>query len=146
MSLSYKEKGLLGSLVVTLLVFGWYLYGAFAGLSLNPQPPDVSSIVALLIWFCIFEAILRGFLAIGNSAPLEDERDKLIEQVSYGYSYILVCLGIFLLMGQILFVDWFDAPSALSTPNGMFHLLLAVFILAEVTNFGVQLYYQRRGF
>ena len=33
MSLSYKEKGLLGSLVATLLVFGWYLYGAFAGLS-----------------------------------------------------------------------------------------------------------------
>ena len=146
MSLSYKEKGLLGSLVATLLVFGWYLYGAFAGLSLNPQPPDVSSIVALVVWFGIFEAIIRGFLAIENSVPLEDERDKLIEQVSNGYSYILVCVCLFLLMGQILFVDWFDAPSALSTPNGMFHLLLAVFILAEVTNFGVQLYYQRRGF
>ena len=146
MSLSYKEKGLLGSLAVTLLVFGWYLYGAFAGLSLNPQPPDVSSIVALIVWFGIFEAIIRGFLAVENSVPLEDERDKLIEQVSNGYSYILVCVCLFLLMGQILFVDWFDAPSALSTPNGMFHLLLAVFVLAEVTNFGVQLYYQRRGF
>ena len=145
MSLSYKEKSLLGSLAVTLLVFGWYLSGAFATLSLNPQPPEVSSIIALVIWFGVFEAIIRGFLAIGKTEPLEDERDKLIEQFSNGYAYGLVCVCLFLLMGQILFSDWFNSSSALSTPNGTFHLLLTIFVLGEVTNFGVQLYYQRRG-
>ena len=145
MSLSYKEKCLLGSLAVTLLIFGWYLYGAFAHLSVNPEPPEVSSIIALIVWFGVFESIIRGFLAIESSEPLEDERDKLIEQVSNGYSYGLVCVCLFLLMGQILFADWFNFPSALSTPNGMFHLLLTVFVLGEVTNFGVQIFYQRRG-
>ena len=82
-----------------IAVSGWYLYGAFAALS-DPQPPDVSSIVALVVWFSILEAIIRGFLAIENSVP--QKMRELIEQVSNGYSYILVCVCLFLLMGQIL--------------------------------------------
>jgi hypothetical protein len=47
---------------------------------------------------------------------------------------------------QILLDARFDHLHVLTTPYGMFHLLLLFFVLAEVTNFVVQLYYYRKGF
>ena len=67
---------------------------------MNPQPPEVSSIIALIVWFGVFESIIRGFLAIESSEPLEDERDKLIEQISNGYSYGLVCVCLCVCLGR----------------------------------------------
>ncbi len=146
MDLSYKEKGLIASLGVTLLIFGWYLYGAFSNLSLNPEPPGFVEIIILIVWFVAFEATIQGFLALKNKSQLEDERDKLIERISHSYSYWFLCVCICFLMGQILLAAWLDYPTALTTPNGMFHLLLLFFVLGEVTNFVVQLYYHQKGF
>jgi hypothetical protein len=37
MEFSNKEKGLIASLGVTLLVFGWYFYGSFTNLRLSAE-------------------------------------------------------------------------------------------------------------
>ena len=39
MNMSFKEKSLIASLSTTFLIFGWYLYGAFSNLPLNPELP-----------------------------------------------------------------------------------------------------------
>jgi len=146
MDFSYKEKGLIASLGVTLLIFGWYLYGAFSKLSLNPEPPGFGEIIILIVWVAVLESIIQGFLALKNKSQLEDERDKLIEKISYRYSYWFLSAGIWFLMVQILLDTRFDHLPVLTTPYGMFYLLLLFFVLAEVTNFIVQLYYYRKGF
>ncbi len=87
MDISYKEKGLIASLGVTLLIFGWYLYGAFSNLSLNPEPPGFIEIIILIILVVVLESIIHSFVALKNKSQLEDERDKLIEKISYRYSY-----------------------------------------------------------
>ena len=145
MDFSYKEKGLIASLGVTLLIFGWYLYGAFSKLSLNPEPPGFVEIIILIVWVAVLESIIQGFLALKNKSQLEDERDKLIEKTSYRYGYWFLSAGIWFLMVQILFDAWFDHLPVLTTPYVMFHLLLLFFVLAEVTNFVAQLYYYRKG-
>ena len=145
MDFSYKEKGLIASLGVTLLIFGWYLYGAFSNLSLNPEPPGFGEIITLIVLIAVLEIIIQGILASKNKSLLEDERDKLIEKISYRYGYWFLSAGIWFLMVQILFDTRFDHLPVLTTPYGMFHLLLLFFVLAEVTNFVVQLYYYRKG-
>ena len=146
MDFSYKEKGFMASLGVTLLIFGWYLYGAFSNLSLNPELPGFGEIIILIVWVAVLESIIQGFLASKNKSQLEDERDKLIEKVSYRYGYYFLSACIWFLMAQILLDTWFDNHLMLTTPYGMFHFLLLFFVLAEVTNFVVQLYYYRKGF
>ena len=145
MDFSYKEKGLIASLGVTLLIFGWYLYGAFSNLSLNPEPPGFGEIITLIVLIAVLEIIIQGILASKNKSQLEDERDKLIEKISYRYGYWFLSACIWFLMVQILFDARFDHLPVLTTPNGMFHLLLLFFVLAEVTNFVAQLYHLRKG-
>ena len=145
MDFSYKEKGLIASLGVTLLIFGWYLYGAFSNLSLNPEPPRLGAIIILIVLVIISEGIIQSFVALKNKSPLEDERDKLIERISYRYSYGFLSVCIWFLMVQILLDTWFDNHLILTTPYGMFHFLLLFFVLSEVICFGTQLYYYRKG-
>ena len=144
-NMSYKEKSLIASLGVTLLLFGWYLYGAFSNLSLNPEPPRLGAIIILIVLVIISEGIIQSFVALKNKSPLEDERDKLIERISYRYSYGFLSVCIWFLMVQILLDTWFDNHLILTTPYGMFHFLLLFFVLSEVIRFGTQLYYYRKG-
>ena len=145
MDFSYKEKSLIASLGVTLLIFGWYLYGAFSNLSSNPELPGFVEIIILIVWVAVLESIIQGFLALKNKSQLEDERDKLIKKISYRYGYWFLSACIWFLMVQILLDARFNNHLILTTPYGMFHLLLLSFVLAEVTNFVAQLYYYRKG-
>lgn len=72
MDLSYKEKGLIASLGVTLVIFGWYFYGAFSKLSLNPEPPSVVEILMLIVWVVVLESIIQGIVGTYNKPQLED--------------------------------------------------------------------------
>jgi hypothetical protein len=146
MDFSYKEKGLIASLGVTLLIFGWYFYGAFTNLKLNPEPPGFVEIIIPIVLIAVLESIIQVFLSFKNKSQLADERDKLIEKISYRYGYWVLSACIWFLMVQILMDTRFDHLPILTTPGGMFHLLLLFFVLAEVTNFIAQLYYYRKGF
>ena len=145
MDFSYKEKSLIASLGVTLLIFGWYLYGAFSKLSLNPEPPGFGEIIILIVWVAVLESIIQGFLALKNKSQLEDERDKLIEKISYRNSYWFLSVCIWFLMVQILLDTRFDNHLILTTPYGMFHFLLLFFVLSNLIGFVTQLYYYRKG-
>ena len=145
MDFSYKEKGLIASLGVALLIFGWYFYGAFSNLKLNPEPPGFVEIIVLIVLIVFLESIIHSLLSFKNRTQLEDERDKLIEKVSYRYGYWVLSACIWFLMVQILLDTRFDHLPFLTTPNGIFHLLLFFFVLSEVINFITQLYYYRKG-
>jgi hypothetical protein len=146
MDFSNKEKGLIASLGVTLLIFGWYFYGAFTNLKLNPEPPGFVEIIILIVLIAVLKSIIQMFVSFKNKSQLADERDKLIEKISYRYGYWVLSACILFLMVQILIDPRFDHLPILTTPSGMFHLLLLFFVLAEVTNFIAQLYYYRKGF
>lgn len=145
MEFSYKEKGVLISLLVTLLVFGWYLLGAFSNLSVDTQVPKLSQIIGLIIGVVVFESILHSALALLTKQELEDERDRLIEKVSYRYSYWFLAACLWFLMIHILLESTFGISSALMTPGGLFHLLLLFFVLSELVHFLSQLYHYRLG-
>ena len=146
MEFSNKEKGLIASLGVTLLVFGWYFYGSFTNLRLSAEPPGLVEFIILIVLIAVLESIIQVFVSFKNKSQLADERDKLIEKVSYRYSYWVLSACIWFFMGHILLNTWFDHLPILTTPGGVFHLLLLFFVLAEVTHFLTKLYYYRKGF
>lgn len=145
MNFSFKEKGLLVSLVVTVAVFGWYFLGAFNGMQLQPDLPSLTEIIGLLILLIVFESIAQASIASIFRNEAEDERDRLITRVSYRNSYWVISAGVWLLLVQLLSSEQFDYDSVLVTPNGVFHVLLLAFVLAEITNFVTQFYYYRKG-
>ena len=146
MDFSNKEKGLIASLGVTLLVFGWYFYESYTNLTLSPEPPGFVEIIILIVLIAVLESIIQVFVSFKNKSQLADERDTLIEKISYRYGYWVLSACIWFFMVQILLDTRFDHLPILTTPSGMFHLLLLFFVLAEVTNFIAQLYYYQKGF
>ena len=146
MDFSNKEKGLVASLGVTLLVFGWYFYESYTNLTLSPEPPGFVEIIILIVLIAVLESLIQVFVRFKNKSQLSDERDELIEKISYRYSYWVLSACIWFLMVHILLNTGFDHLPILTTPGGVFHLLLLFFVLAEVTHFLTQLYYYRKGF
>ena len=84
MDYSFKEKSVIASLGVTLLIFGWFFYRTFSNLSLGTgnEQLSVNDIITAIILIAILESIIQSFFAIKNKNE-EDERDKLIQLSSY---------------------------------------------------------------
>ena len=68
MDYSFKEKSVIASLGVTLLIFGWFFYRAFSNLSLwtGNEQLRVNDIITAIILIAILESIIQFFFAIKN--------------------------------------------------------------------------------
>jgi hypothetical protein len=108
--------------------------------------PSIAELIFVVILVIVFESIMQIFIRLKNTSQSEDERDRLIEKISYKCGYWVLSACTWFLLVQLLLDATFDHLTVFSTPSGIFHLLLLFFVLAEVTHFVVQLYYYRRGF
>ena len=155
MGLSNKEKSLIISLVVTLLIFGWYFFGVFSNITANSSEQiGFNDVIRVIILIAILEGIIAWFFQKKGEADLVDERDKLIDTKSYRNSYWALCIGVWFILVQILFEstgipsisDRFSLQHYIfSSPTYIAHLLLLFFVLSEVIHFSTQLYHYRRG-
>ena len=151
MNFSYKEKSLITSLVVTLLIFGRYFFGVFSNVTATPSEQfDFSDVIRVIILIAILEGIIKWFFSKKDEADLVDERDKLIDTKSYRNSYWTLCIGAWFILMQLLFEAsrlWSNAYHTLvfTSPTFIAHLLLLFFVLSEVIHFSTQLFYYRKG-
>ena len=151
MNFSYKEKSLITSLVVTLLIFGWYFFGVFSNVTATPSEQfDFNDVIRVIILIAILEGIIKWFFSKKDEADLVDERDKLIDTKSYRNSYWILCIGAWFILMQLLFEAagiWSNSYHTLvfTSPTYIAHLLLLFFVLSEVIHFSTQLFYYRKG-
>jgi len=151
MGLSNKEKSLIISLIVTLLIFGWYFFGVFSNVTATSSGQfSYNKVINVIILIAILEGIIAGFFQKKGEADLVDERDKLIDTKSYRNSYWTLCIGVWFILMQLLFEasgPWSNAYHTLvfTSPTYIAHLLLLFFVLSEVIHFVTQLYHYRRG-
>ena len=155
MNFSYKEKSLITSLVVTLLIFGWYFFGVFSNITETPSEQfDFNDVIRVIILIAILEGIIKWFFSKKDEADLVDERDKLIDTKSYRNSYWTLCIGAWFILMQLLFEasgiwsisDHLSLQHLIfSSPTYIAHLLLLFFVLSEVIHFSTQLFYYRKG-
>ena len=141
MNISFKEKSLWTSLIITIVIFGYYFSRVFS--ALNQPTVDTSGLITLFIGVVFAMIVLEIVSHITLTAiykkeasDFNDERDKLIELKAIRISYYILILGVFqavvsLLMGK--------AP-IMST-----NIILLFFVVAQIAGDITQLVYYRKG-
>ena len=147
-NVSTKEKSLLASLIITLLVFGNFFVDAFeVVLAGEPMASVGTSLVAAVISVIILEIIVQSLLASLRASQKDDERDRLIERMSFRNGYLCVSVGIWIWIAQTTIPTWWtDLPSSPYMTGALVPvLLLLLFVIAEVTMTVTRLFYYRHG-
>ena len=141
MKLSFKEKSIWISLIITILLFGIYFTLAFTVFT-NPYDPSTNLIglfVTVITVYIIIQIILQAAIALVHKKEAEsgaDERDHLIELKATRISYFILACGVWIAgTGMVI----------LTSQLLMAHIIILFFILAEVVGFSTQLFYYRRG-
>ncbi|MFC1760121.1 hypothetical protein ACFLZD_01210 [Candidatus Neomarinimicrobiota bacterium] len=140
--MSYKEKSILTSLILTVIIFGFYFIKVFGTIS----PTDSGLVngivlfVGAVLYIVLLEMILRIILPIfhkNEPKDSDDERDKIIQLKATRISYLILVLGMFFAIIFLLL-----SLTQLLIAN----IILLFFIVAEITGFSIQLFYYRKGF
>ena len=152
MDLSFREKSIAASLLLTLVLFAYYFSKVFKVLAADSSE-SVQNLPAVLIgvvvMMVVVEAVFHTVIAIaarGNDR--DDERDRLIEAKATRIAYFVLVAGCVTTIGHATLSGLFPervAPSVLANPIMTANLVLFSFILAEITGFTMQLVYYRRG-
>ncbi len=148
--LSFREKTALISLLAVLLVYGGYFADLLAGTPERTLAAMLCTAIGVVVALVIIEVVFHVILATWDQADADapaDERDRLIASRSAAISHHVLTIGIVLTLGRILVggamqeagsylgVDLFEAAN----------LLLAALVASEVTRYGAQIYFYRRG-
>ena len=99
---STKEKSLLASLVITLLVFGNFFVDTLEVVVAGEPIASVgTSLAAAVISAIILEIIVQSLLASLSASQKDDERDQLIERMSFRNGYLCLSVGMWIWIAQI---------------------------------------------
>ncbi len=150
MDMSYQEKSIAGSLVATLLVYGYYFAGVlrkigeptFAGTGLG-------RLILAVIAIIVIQVVYQIALAVESHPEPKDERDILIEAKAYRNGYFALATGAFLVIGAVIAAELAHdtAPTHIVvTPFLVVNLVLLFMVIAEVVKLATQLLYYRKGF
>ena len=147
--MSTKEKSLLASLVITLLVFGnFFLNTLELALADEPIANISTSLINVVISVIILEIIVQSLLTSLSASQKDDERDQLIERMSFRNGYLCLSVGMWIWIAQTTIPTWWtDLPYSPYLTGALVPvLLLLLFVIAEVTVTVTRLFYYRRGF
>lgn len=140
--LSFRERVIWLFLVVNLLVYGNYFVNVWGQLQAGETGYEhlLGPLLYVLIFAAVVEVAVRVILAVGSGkeeadAP-EDERDELIDLKATKNAYFMLCFGIFTAGGHLL-IGY--------EPLIVVNLLLLFVVLSEITKYGSELFYYRRG-
>ena len=145
---STKEKSLLASLIITLLVFGNFFVDILeVVLSGEPMASVGTSLVTAVISVIILEIIAQSLLASLRASQKDDERDRLIQRMSFRNGYLCLSVGLWIWIAQTTIPTWWtDLPSSSYMTGALVPvLLLLLFVIAEVTMTVTRLFYYRHG-
>lgn len=151
MDLSFQEKSILGSLVITVIVFAYYFLEVFKVFTADTSYAAASLpplLIGVVIAIVIIEAVYHSLIALRSRPEREDERDRLIEAKATRIAYYVLVTGCVLTIGHATISAYLyqDVPGrALAGPIITANFVLFFFIVAEIVGFAMQLYYYRRG-
>ena len=166
--MSQQERVSWVSIVVTLIVGGWYFSYVFglpadANLAGHSMTRLVANLIAISVILGMLSELvlrwvsLRSCAGTTDRAP-QDERDTLISLKATRNAYIAQFFGILIVLLQIVLVEWLQrsvhsAPATvleqiLIGPLSALHvaqLLLLAMMLTSATVYVSRIYFYRRG-
>jgi uncharacterized membrane protein len=157
-NMTFKEKSTWLSLVATLYVFGRYLFNVMAidmtALSEEDAIGEVmsylsSAVFLVIVISIIFQSLIAAAGKFDGVDPAAgDERDQLITYKANSSGYLVLAIGVFITLGQLLLPHAIGVESTIKAhfPLPLFemHVLLFAFILSEIVRFTHQIILYRR--
>lgn len=148
MEMSYQEKSIAGSLIVILVVYGYY----FAAVLRSPGQTEFAGsalgrLIFAVIAIIIIEIVYHIVLSVATK-PEKDERDAIIELKAYRNAYFAYGTGAFFVIACVIATGFAQsvAPTRLIfTPFLLVNLVLLFMVVAEIVKFVTQLLYYTRG-
>jgi hypothetical protein len=143
MTLSYREKSILGSLIAMLAVYGYY-FATLPGLNTRRyfDAASTTRLIAMVVAMVVIEIVYHIVIAASSRVEAKDERDVLIETRAYRVGYFLLAGGVSILMGLMILSN----PETLGISQfSMGNFLLLSMVVAETAKFLTQLFYYRKG-
>lgn len=141
MNLSFKEKNIWTSLIITLVVFGYYFARVFSASNQNTIDSSyfIELFISVVVVMIILEIVSHIILAVIYKKEVNesnDERDKLIELKGTRISYWILILGVFQAVAGLLMTK---------SPIMIANIILFFFVIAEIMGNSIKLYYYRKG-
>jgi hypothetical protein len=141
MGISFKEKSIWTSLIMTIIIFGYYFTRVFN--VLNQPTVDSTNLIVLFISVVIMMIMLEitihiilGIIDNKNANEADDERDRLIDLKATKISYYILILGVFQAVAGLLMTK---------SPVIIANIILLFFVFAEIVGDSIRLYYYRKG-
>lgn len=157
--MSFKEKSILGTLLLVLWVSAAYFTKVIA--MLNAGDVDFVSLgklaISLIVFFVILEIVFHALIASASPKEAlegEDERDRLIELKGERVGGLLLGIGVAFTIGHIALHGLFGERTSSypdlarffdNSPFVTANLLLFWLTISEVGKYVSQLVYYRRG-
>ncbi len=151
--MSYKEKSIVLSLLITLYLIYAY-YSGLISLADNNLLNEESFKALLMrtttfiITLAIVGHIIMAIIHAKEANNDDDERDKLIEMKSSQSAYLILVLGVIFTVMQVQLGEYVSGGinfNSLSMGYNMIHCIIMSLLLAEVSRYSYQLFYYRRG-
>jgi hypothetical protein len=137
LSLSFHEKSLWVMLFSLIVAFGIYFALALSSAqSPNVMPNQIGLFALLLVLMVVAQIAGHVVIALVDRRSQTDERDQLIELKGIRNASYVLATGVFLALCAALWIPG----------NFVFvHLLLGFWVLAQLVQYGSQLWQYRRG-
>lgn len=152
--MSYKEKTIWLTLAI-MLVIGYNYLSDLSYLSNNQllgggEFGDLLAYTAICITVSVVIAqIILAIIDHKNAEDMEDERDQQIELRANRIGYTVLCIAVVGAVFQSQLTTHFNiaiAVDGLSQADNIVHLIICGLLVAEIANYGAQVFYYRRGF
>jgi uncharacterized membrane protein (DUF485 family) len=141
MNLSYQEKSIWASLIITSLMFIYYFSRVLAVIA-DPEIPEttlISVFIAVITVTVLAQIVIQSIMAIIYRDEVKDsgdERENLIRLKATSISHYVLISGVW-----IACVSFYLNPSALMLMN----VFIVFFVVSEIVGFVTQLIYYQRG-
>src|SRR5271166_6188857 len=135
MEMSYQEKSIAGSLVVILLVYGYYFAAVLRNMNQSQFAGSaLGRLIFAVIAIIIIEIVYHIVLSVATK-PEKDERDAIIELKAYRNAYFAYGTGAFFVIACVIAAGFAQdvAPShVIFTPFLLVNLVLLFMVIAEI--------------
>ena len=152
--MSYKEKTIWLTLAIMLVISYNYFtdlsYLSNSQLLNDGEFGDLLAYTAMYITVSVIIAhIILAIIDHKNADEQEDERDEQIELRANRIGYTVLCIAVVGAIFQSQLTTHFNvsiAVDGLSQADNVVHLIICGLLIAEIANYGAQIFYYRRGF
>ncbi len=146
MDMGYKEKSVIGSMLLSMIVNVYYFSEAWVLYRTgNPTVADLLPLmIAVVVLVVLLEILFEIFISTRSGGEVVDERDKSFEANGDRYSAYVLSIGIYVSLGHIIFNDelgQLDSTTIFIAVN----LMVLTLVVAEMTKGFVQIMSYRRG-